>query len=129
MIIRINKEDQAVVQSFVETIKNFNIAKPHQKSVRDFYNDVRSGQIRPATFNHVYPVLQSMHAQLHMLLHRVGKYGNIPKWKRVLVIPAVIQFVALKIHLRRQGYQKNLTTVALALTKIKQQAQPAKKEA
>lgn len=115
MIIKISNFEQTHLLGFLEDARRVpGLAKPQAKLLAALRDDVRAAQVNSQRFNHARPFLKILHNYALQSTARATRYGLIPKWRRMLVLPAVFTFLFYTLRIRLQVYAR-LAKVARAV--------------
>lgn len=122
MIIRINPKDCHVLANFLQSAKHAipTMPKSFKSKLSRLEGDFRSGQVNSQRFEAVFPVVKLVHRTMRNIVASTAKYSRIRRWKRLLVLPAVFDYLVFVLPWRIRN-ERRLNRIADVLLTVEAQ--------
>lgn len=125
MIIPVTPAERNLLVAFLSEVHHLKLNKKSLTLIAKLRDDFRRNQVNSQRFEHARPLLKILHTHCMNTVAQSLRYDRLPRWQRLLVLPAVLVFM-FRVFPRRAQFYGRLALVAQALNSVHERiAKPA----
>lgn len=111
MIVTTTSEERNVIVTFLTEARQLRLGKKQAALLARLRDDFRRNEVNSQRLLHARPLLKQLHTYCLNVVVQSFRYRLIPRWQRVLVVPAVLTFL-FRVLPKRLKFEARLALVA-----------------
>lgn len=121
MIQTLSAGDQKALLDLLDAAQSLRMPKKQHAGLMKVRDDVRRNEVNTQRLAHHWPVLTNIVIYFRSMAARTIRWQVIPRWQRVLFLPALFTYVAVVLPARRRTEAKmnNIVRILQSLKEIK----------